>query len=120
LESNDDKSTKRQFSVVTLQREGRTILIFKCHNANEKSQEDMNSKRKQIYKKLNLSRWVTLGNKRKQAFQPASFRDDKARSPFRQELGGWRERGWLGQASSMIYCSHGPFINFSKSCCSQD
>lgn len=33
----------------------------------------MNTKRKPIYKKLNLSRWVTLGNKMKYAFEAASF-----------------------------------------------
>lgn len=44
----------------------------------------MNTKRKQIYKKLNLSRWVTLGSKMKHAFEAAPFWDDKAWSSFRQ------------------------------------
>lgn len=33
----------------------------------------MNAKRKQIYKKLNESRWVTVGNKMRHAFEAASF-----------------------------------------------
>lgn len=33
---------------------GGGTLLFKYHNINEKSGEDMNTKRKQIYKKLNL------------------------------------------------------------------
>lgn len=52
-------------------REGHTL--FKYHSINEKSQEDTNTKGKQIYKKLNLSRWVTLGNKLRYAFEAVSF-----------------------------------------------
>lgn len=33
----------------------------------------MNAKRKQIYKKLNESRWVAVGNKMRRAFEAASF-----------------------------------------------
>lgn len=53
--------------------EGRGIFLFKYYNINEKFGEDMNIKRKEIYKKLNLFRWVILGNKMKYVFKVVLF-----------------------------------------------